>query len=86
MGTVVKLDVIAPIEYNCVECDSKCITGLSRYVEVTNWFMLTREDIYGKIKNLTTALQYKDGLISDIFKYSNEIDPEYNILKAAKRT
>lgn len=86
MGTVVKLDVIAPIEYNCVECDSKCITGLSRYVEVTNWFMLTREDIYGKIKNLTTALHYKDGLISDIFKYSNEIDPEYNILKAAKRT
>jgi di/tripeptidase len=30
-------------------------------------------------------MDYKKGLLNDIFKYSNEEDPEYNILKATKR-
>jgi hypothetical protein len=86
MNSVVKLDVIAPIHYDKIVCKNSTFENLSRYTEVTNWFYIRQTDpLTNESKELTSSIDYKKGLLGDIFKYSNEEDPEYNILKATKR-
>jgi len=86
MNSIVKLDVIAPIQYDKIVCRNSTFEHLSRYTEVTNWFYIKQiNPITNESKELTSSIDYKKGLLNDIYKYSNEEDPEYNILKAAKR-
>lgn len=59
-GSVVKLDVWAPIH--------------GRYIEFTNWFLIIRKDITGRTKTLSAELgDFIESLINDLinYRYSN---------------
>ncbi len=69
-GTIVKLDVIA-----------KLTGDSSRYVEITNFFMIKQRDRYGNEIILTEELEdYDQSLLGDVYKYY-----DHNTLKAVKR-
>jgi hypothetical protein len=71
-GSIVKLDTIAKISSPIED---------SRYVEVTNFFLITQKDKYGGRVVLSEELgDYAQSLLGDVYKYYNT-----NILKSIKR-
>ena len=71
-GSIVKLDTIAKISSPIED---------SRYVEVTNFFLITQKDKYGNIIFLSEELgDYAQSLLNDVYKYYDT-----NILKSIKR-
>lgn len=71
-GSIVKLDTIAKISSPVEE---------SRYIEVTNFFLITQKDKYGNTIFLSEELgDYAQSLLGDVYKYYDT-----NILKSIKR-
>lgn len=55
-----------------------------RYIEVTNWYMITYKDIHGSIKNLSVKPEkYEQSLMKDLHHYNNPNVNNY--MKLAKR-
>jgi hypothetical protein len=55
-----------------------------RYIEMTNWYMLTYKDNQGVIKNLSIKPEkYESSLIKDLYHYNNPAVNKY--MKLAKR-
>lgn len=55
-----------------------------RYIEMTNWYMLTYKDNHGVIKNLSIKPEkYESSLIKDLYHYNNPAVNKY--MKLAKR-
>lgn len=66
-GSVVKIDTVAKVE--------------ARYVEVTNFFLISQRDRFGKVIILSEELgEYSQSLLEDVHKYYKT-----NVLKAVKR-
>lgn len=69
-GSVVKLDTIAKIDGDD-----------SRYIEVTNFFLVTQKDKFGNTIVLSEELgDYAQSLLEDVYKYYDN-----NVLKSIKR-
>ena len=72
-GSIVKLDTIAFLSNN--ESETK------RYIEVTNFFLITQHDKFGNTVFLSEELQdYEQSLLSDVYTYYSS-----NTLKSIKR-
>lgn len=70
-GSIVKLDVIAPV-----------FDPIPRYIEMSNFFLISQDDKFGNAKILSEPLgDYLQSLAGDVYKYYNS-----NTLKAVKRT
>lgn len=69
-NSIIKLDTIAPIEGD-----------ESRYIEITNFFLITKKDKFGNIKLLSEELgDYEQSILGDVYKYRN-----IKVFKAVKR-
>lgn len=69
-NSIVKLDTIAPISGE-----------ESRYIEITNFFLISQKDKYGNVKILSEEFgDYEQSILGDVYKYRNT-----KVFKAVKR-